>query len=127
MRGFLALLLEPAGGLIMGLWASLVAGRQAAALGGLPVDFARIVGYVLGVLLGVYLAGRFMGQRGSLFLTFLGAVLGGLFAGLLSLPAFGNLDNFFELVGGLILSVAILAPVLATIGFNLGTRDFSAA
>ncbi len=75
--------------------------------------YAAIFGFGIGAGLGVTLAGRLLGQSGSLWLALAGAILGG---GLVALVVrLLSLAGLFTTLG-----IAVLAAVaLAVLGYNL--------
>jgi len=79
----------------------------------LELLYGANIGYVLGLSLGIAFAGHLLGQRGSLWLTLLASILGGVFSILLMDLAQGTLP------GPLWAVVIILPLALATGSYNL--------
>ena len=118
----LALLAELAGGVVVGLAAAWAGGRLGALVGWGGQEFADVIGAVLGIFLGyivgvpvgMALAGRVLGQRGSFWLALAGSILGGVLVALLAEPLRLNASTRV-----LSFSLFLAVPALALVGFNL--------
>jgi hypothetical protein len=107
------------GGLLGGL---AVRGAQALLGGGTDpalYEVATVGGYVIGVVAGVNIGGSGVGVGGSAFLSFLGALLGGILVRLAIGSGMMIITSLVDLFESSILSIAILGPILCALGYNL--------
>jgi hypothetical protein len=75
------------------------------------------LGYIVGVPVGMALAGRLLGQRGSFWLALAGSILGGVLVALLAEPLRLNASTRV-----LSFSLFFVVLALALLGFNLRRR-----
>src|SRR5262245_22559588 len=118
-----AVLVELAGGVVVGLLLARLGGYVGALVGrGGEAEFADLVGavigtflgYIVGVAAGLSLAGRLVGQRGSFWLALAGSILGGVLVALLAEPL--RLNRSTQVLA---FAVFFVALALALVGFNL--------
>lgn len=86
-------------------------------------ELIRLATYILAVMVGVYLTGQFLGEDGSLLFAFLGSALGGTVVWVVTGPLSGGPPNLIDLLVTFFSSLAILGPLLATLGYNLSLRE----
>lgn len=117
---FKFILIETAGGAVVGLLIGLLGAWIGRTLGGLPNNgWGDLVGaltgaglgYVLGVAAGVNLAGRYLKQAGSFWFALLGSVIGGGLVLLLAQPL--RLNEMPGVLQGLFILLPPSAAVVA--------------
>jgi hypothetical protein len=117
------LIIEVAGGALAGLACAVVAGLVSARLLGganngwgdlIGAVLSALLGYAVGVTIGVYAAGRRLTGRGSIWLSLLGSVLGVLLVMLAAEPLGLNTNPAL-----LQTAFVIVTPIAATLMFNI--------
>lgn len=125
MKRFLILILEMVGGSALGLLLSVVVANQLQDTGATVSEVGRLLGYVIGVPVGVYVVGKLLQETGSFLFTFLGAAMGAIFVWVLSGPLPAMSGEMVTLTLAFLLSLFIVGPILATLAFNLSLERFS--
>ena len=125
MKQFLAMILEMVGGTALGLILSVVLASQLQDSGLKVSEIGRLLGYIIGVPVGVYLVGKLLRQSGSFLFTFLGAVMGAIIVWALSQPMPNFSEGTVTIILAFLLSLFIVGPILATLAFNLSLERYS--
>ncbi len=86
-------------------------------------EVATVGSYVIGVIAGVNIGGNGVGVGGSSFLSFLGALLGGILVRLALGQGMFVIASVVDLFEASLLSLAIIGPILSAFGYNLGPSN----
>ena len=123
MRRILVFVLEVALGAVFAALAGWFTLRFLQGYAG-PIDsFIRLVMYILATVAGVFVAGEVAEQNGSFWFAFLGASLGGVVVWQVTGSRVGQGSDLYTLLELFFTSLAIIGPILAAIGYNLGLRE----
>lgn len=123
MRRILAVVLEVIGGAVFAALAGWFTLNYLQGYAG-PIDsLIRLAMYTLSTVAGVFVAGEVVEQNGSFWFAFLGASLGGVVVWQVTGSRVGASNDLLTLLELFFTSLAIVGPILATIGYNLGLRE----
>jgi hypothetical protein len=126
VKQFLVLVLEMVGGSALGLILSVLVANQLQDTGAMVAEVGRLLGYVIGVPVGVYVVGKLLQETGSFLFTLLGAAMGAVFVWVLSRPLPPDMSGeTATLTLAFLLSLFIIGPILATLAFNLSLERYS--